>query len=70
MVGVIGVMIPVVALVGAFILAIYLRKYQHAERLAMIEKGVGVELFDSMRPRSAFGRCGRHCCSSVLAWDF
>jgi len=55
MVAVIGVMIPIVALVGAFILVIYLRKYQHDERLVMIEKGVGVELFDSMRPRSASG---------------
>jgi len=54
-VGIIAIMIPIVALVGAFILAVYLRKYQHVERLAMIEKGVGAELFDSMRPRSASG---------------
>ena len=55
MVAVIGIMIPIVALVGAFILVIYLRKYQHDERLVMIEKGVGAELFESMRPRSASG---------------
>lgn len=50
--GVLGVMIPLFAVVGAYVMAIYLRKYQHAERLAMIEKGVGADLFDSLRPRS------------------
>jgi len=44
---VLGVMIPIIGLIGLFITIIYLRKYQNEERMAMIEKGVSPELFAS-----------------------
>jgi hypothetical protein len=41
-----GVMIPIVAIVGAFLMIIYLRKYQNSERMAMIEKGMSPEFLN------------------------
>lgn len=41
----IAVMIPIVSIIGAFIMIIYLRRYQNQERMAMIEKGVSPEIF-------------------------
>jgi hypothetical protein len=41
-----GVMIPIVAIIGAFLMIIYLRKYQNDERMAMIEKGLGPEFLN------------------------
>jgi len=50
---VLGVMIPIIAIIGAFVTAIYLRRFENAERMAMIEKGVSAELFASIkRPRN------------------
>ena len=46
-VAVLGVMIPIIAIVGLFIMIIYLRKYQNQERMAMIEKGLSPDLFKS-----------------------
>jgi hypothetical protein len=42
---VLGVMIPIIALVGAFIMIVYLRRFENSERMAMIEKGVDPALF-------------------------
>jgi hypothetical protein len=42
---VLGVMIPIVAIVGAYIMIVYLRRFENAERMAMIEKGVDPALF-------------------------
>jgi hypothetical protein len=42
---VLGVMIPIIGIVGAFIMIVYLRRYENAERMAMIEKGVDPTLF-------------------------
>ena len=42
---VLGVMIPIVAIVGAFIMIVYLRRFENAERMSMIEKGVDPTLF-------------------------
>jgi len=53
MVAVIGVMIPIVATVGAYIMVVYLRRYQRDERMAMIEKGVSAELFKGMQTPGA-----------------
>lgn len=51
-----GVSIPIIALIGAVVTIIYLRKYQHAERMAMIEKGVGKDLLLGTRAnQGAFG---------------
>lgn len=41
----IAILIPIVLIVGFFIMIIYLRRYQNEERMAMIEKGVSPELF-------------------------
>jgi len=50
---VLGVMIPIVALIGAFIMVVYLRRFENTERMAMIEKGVSPELFASVKkPRN------------------
>lgn len=40
-----GVLIPIVAIVGAFIMIVYLRRFENTERMAMIEKGVDPSLF-------------------------
>jgi len=47
-----GVMIPIIAIIGTFTMIIYLRRYENAERMAMIEKGVGPELFNTRRKRN------------------
>lgn len=47
-----GVMIPIVAIVGTFTMIVYLRKYENTERMAMIEKGVGPEMFNNKRRRN------------------
>jgi hypothetical protein len=48
---VLGVMIPIIAIIGVFIMIIYLRKYENQERMAMIEKGVSAELFVNKKSR-------------------
>jgi len=50
-----GVMVPIVSIVGAFIMIVYLRKYQNQERMSMIEKGVDPQLFNINRVRSTSG---------------
>lgn len=52
---VLGVMIPIVALVGAFIMIVYLRRYENAERMAMIEKGVDPTLFTKKQRSNSSG---------------
>lgn len=39
-VAVIGVFIPIVAIIGGIIMIIFLRKYENEERMNMIEKGM------------------------------
>lgn len=52
---VLGVMIPIVALVGTFIMIVYLRKYENQERMAMIDKGVDPQFFNSRKLRNTSG---------------
>jgi hypothetical protein len=40
-----GVMIPIIAIIGGIIMVIYLRRYENVERMAMIEKGVDPSVF-------------------------
>jgi O-antigen/teichoic acid export membrane protein len=40
-----AIMIPIVAIVGFFIMIIYIRKYENEERMAMIDKGVAPDIF-------------------------
>ena len=52
---VLAIMIPIVALVGTFIMIVYLRKYENIERMSMIEKGVDPTLFTKkQRGNSSF----------------
>lgn len=37
---IIGVFIPIIAIIGIVIMIIYLRRYENIERMAMIEKGM------------------------------
>jgi hypothetical protein len=46
---VLGVMLPIIITLGAFIMVVYLRKYENTERMSMIEKGVSPELFRKER---------------------
>jgi F0F1-type ATP synthase assembly protein I len=52
MVQVLGVFIPIVAIVGAFVMIIFLRKYDNMERMAMIEKGMKAEDMNIKRQRT------------------
>lgn len=54
LVEVLGVMIPIVAIIGAFIMIVYVRRFENAERMAMIEKGVDASIFPK-KSRSPFG---------------
>ena len=57
---VLGVLLPIVITLGAFIMVVYLRKYENIERMSMIEKGVSPELFRKERSNT----------SGSLRWSF
>ncbi len=42
---VLAVIMVIIAIVGLYVMVIYLRKYANVERMAMIEKGVDPKLF-------------------------
>jgi hypothetical protein len=42
---ILGVMIPIIGIIGLVITIIYLRKFENEERMAMIDKGVDPVLF-------------------------
>lgn len=48
-VAILGVMIPIIGIVGAFIMIVYLRKFQNMERMAIIDKGLDPSLFKMER---------------------
>ncbi len=52
---ILGIMVPIVAIIGAFIMIVYLRRFENAERMAMIEKGVDPSLFTRKARRSSSG---------------
>jgi hypothetical protein len=41
---VLGVMIPIISIIGAFTMIVFLRKYSNEERMALIEKGLSADL--------------------------
>lgn len=48
---VLGIIMVIIAIVGAYVMVVYLRKYANIERMAMIEKGVDPQLFtEKKRP--------------------
>ena len=46
-----GIIMVIIAIIGAYIMIIYLRKYANEERLAMIDKGVNSDLFHINKSR-------------------
>ncbi|MEO1052117.1 MAG: DUF6249 domain-containing protein [Bacteroidota bacterium] len=42
-VAILGVLLPIIISLGAFVMVVYLRKYANIERLAAIEKGISLE---------------------------
>jgi F0F1-type ATP synthase assembly protein I len=50
---ILGVMIPIIAVIGIVFIIIFLRKYENTERMAMIEKGVDADLFKRQTSTSA-----------------
>jgi hypothetical protein len=51
---VLGVMIPIIAIIGAVIMVIYIRRFENEERMAMIDKGLDPSLF-AKKQRSTSG---------------
>ncbi len=37
---ILGIFIPIIAIIGAVIMIVFLRKYENEERMAMIERGI------------------------------
>ena len=46
---ILGIIMVIIAIVGAYIMIVYLRKFTNEERIAMIEKGVDPQLFNLRR---------------------
>lgn len=60
---VLGIFLPIILTLGAYIMVVFLRKYQNIERMAMIEKGVSPDMFRKERENTRHpGRCVVHCC--------
>jgi VIT1/CCC1 family predicted Fe2+/Mn2+ transporter len=47
--------VPITAIAGAFIMIVYLRRYENTERMAMIERGVDPALFTKKKRESSSG---------------
>lgn len=43
---ILGIVMVIIAIVGAYIMIVYLRKFTNEERIAMIEKGVDPQFFN------------------------
>ena len=46
-----GILMVIIAIIGAYVMIIYLRKYANEERMAMIDKGVDPHLFHVKKVR-------------------
>jgi hypothetical protein len=51
---ILGVLIPIIAIIGAVIMIIYIRRFENEERMAMIDKGLDPSLF-AKRQRNSSG---------------
>lgn len=49
---VLGIMLPIIITLGAFVMIVYIRKYDNIERMAIIDKGLSPDLFKKDRPTS------------------
>lgn len=57
---VLGILLPIILTLGAYIMVVYLRKFENTERMSMIEKGVAPDIFRKQR----IGGGG------ILRWSF
>ena len=44
-VAIMGIMIPIISIIGSFITIVYVRKFQNLERMAIIDKNLSPDLF-------------------------
>ena len=42
---VLGIMLPIIITLGAFVMIVYIRKFSNIERMAIIDKGLSPDLF-------------------------
>jgi hypothetical protein len=49
---VLGILLPIIITLGAFVMIVYLRKYENIERMSIIEKGLSPEMFKKERMSS------------------
>jgi hypothetical protein len=49
---VLGIMLPIIITLGAFVMVAYIRKYENIERMAIIDKGLSPDLFKKERSTS------------------
>jgi hypothetical protein len=49
---VLGIMLPIIITLGAFVMIVYIRKYDNIERMAIIDKGLDPNLFKRERSTS------------------
>ena len=56
---IIGVLLPIIISLGAFIMVVYIRKFENIERMAIIEKGLNPDFFKRDKTSSP---------SPVLRW--
>lgn len=55
-----GMMIPIIITIGAFVMVVYIRKFENMEKMAIIDKGLDPSLFKSAKswPTSGALRSG------------
>ncbi len=46
---VLGILLPIIITLGAFVMVVYIRKFENMERMSMIERGVSPDLFKKPR---------------------
>ena len=46
---ILGIIMVIIAIVGAYIMIVYLRRFTNEERIAMIEKGVDPQFFNTKK---------------------
>ena len=42
---ILGVLLPIIITLGAFVMIVYLRKYENMERMSIIDKGLSPDIF-------------------------
>ena len=52
---ILGIMLPIIITLGAFIMIVYLRKFENIERMSIIEKGLPPDIFKKERSRYSSG---------------